>query len=317
PVEGTLPGKEDKVVTRKADDGEPFSALAFKIMTDPFVGSLTFIRIYSGTLQSGTAALNTVKEQRERVGRMLLMHANHREDIKEARAGDIVALAGLKYSTTGDTLCDPANAVILERMEFPDPVIEVAVEPKTKNDQEKMGVALNRLAQEDPSFRVTVDKESGQTVIKGMGELHLEIIVDRMKREFKVEANVGAPQVAYRETISRLAELDYTHKKQTGGSGQFARIKLRIEPQLPGGGRAFENEVIGGNVPKEYIPAVEKGVMQVADSGVMVGFPLIDFKVALYDGSYHDVDSRSMAFEIAARRAMRGLGAKAAPRGPA
>jgi elongation factor G len=312
-VEGVKPGKDDKI-TRKAEDTEPFSALAFKIMSDPFVGSLTFIRIYSGTLQSGTGVLNTVKDQKERVGRMLLMHANHREDIKEASAGDIVALAGLKYSTTGDTLCDPAHPVILERMEFPDPVIEIAVEPKTKNDQEKMGMALNRLAQEDPSFRVTTDKESGQTVIKGMGELHLEIIVDRMKREFKVEANVGAPQVAYRETISRTAELDYTHKKQTGGSGQFARIKLRIEPLQPGGGRIFENEVIGGNVPKEFIPPVEKGVMAVADGGVLAGFPLLDFKVALYDGAYHDVDSSAMAFEIAARAAMRELVQKASPK---
>jgi len=312
-VEGTLPGKDDKV-ERKAEEGAPFSALAFKIMSDTFVGSLTFIRIYSGTLSSGTGMLNTVKDQKERVGRMLLMHANHREDIKEAHAGDIVALAGLKYSTTGDTLCDPANPVVLERMEFPDPVIEIAVEPKTKNDQEKMGVALNRLAQEDPSFRVTTDKESGQTVIKGMGELHLEIIVDRMKREFKVEANVGAPQVAYRETISRPADIDYTHKKQTGGSGQFARIKLKIEPLQPGGGQQFENEVVGGNVPKEFIPAVEKGVMAVADSGVVFGFPLIDFKVELYDGAYHDVDSSAMAFEIAARAAMREIVQKAAPR---
>jgi elongation factor G len=312
-VEGTLAGKDDKVV-RKTDDKEPFSALAFKIMSDPFVGSLTFIRIYSGTLTSGVGVTNTVKDQKERVGRMLLMHANHREDVKEAFAGDIVALAGLKYTTTGDTLCDPAHPVILERMEFPDPVIEIAVEPKTKNDQEKMGMALNRLAQEDPSFRVTTDKETGQTVIKGMGELHLEIIVDRMKREFKVEANIGAPQVAYRETIGRSAELDYTHKKQTGGSGQFARIKLRLEPLESGGGRVFENEVVGGNVPKEYIPAVEKGVMAVADSGVFAGFPLIDFKVALYDGAYHDVDSSAMAFEIAARAAMREIVQKASPK---
>jgi elongation factor G len=312
-VEGVKPGKDDKI-TRKAEDGEPFSALAFKIMSDPFVGSLTFIRIYSGTLTTSTGMLNTVKDQKERVGRMLLMHANHREDVKEAYAGDIVALAGLKYSTTGDTLCDPAHPVVLERMEFPDPVIEIAVEPKTKNDQEKMGMALNRLAQEDPSFRVTTDKESGQTIIKGMGELHLEIIVDRMKREFKVEANVGAPQVAYRETISRAADHDYTHKKQTGGSGQFARIKLRIEPLPPGGGQVFEDGVVGGNVPKEFIPAVRKGVLAMAESGVMVGFPLIDFKIELYDGAYHDVDSSAMAFEIAARAAMRELVEKASPK---
>jgi elongation factor G len=255
-----------------------------------------------------------VKDQKERVGRMLLMHANHREDVKEAYAGDIVALAGLKYSTTGDTLCDPAHPVVLERMEFPDPVIEIAVEPKTKNDQEKMGMALNRLAQEDPSFRVTTDKESGQTIIKGMGELHLEIIVDRMKREFKVEANVGAPQVAYRETIGKSADIDYTHKKQTGGSGQFARIKMKIDPLQPGGGQQFEDAVVGGTVPKEFIPAVKKGVMAVSESGVMVGFPLIDFKVELYDGAYHDVDSSAMAFEIAARAAMRELVQKASPK---
>jgi elongation factor G len=312
-VEGVKPGKDDKLI-RKAEDGEPFSALAFKIMSDPFVGSLTFIRIYSGTLTTSTGMLNTVKDQKERVGRMLLMHANHREDVKEAYAGDIVALAGLKYSTTGDTLCDPAHPVILERMEFPDPVIEIAVEPKTKNDQEKMGMALNRLAQEDPSFRVTTDKESGQTIIKGMGELHLEIIVDRMKREFKVEANVGAPQVAYRETIGRTADIDYTHKKQTGGSGQFARIKMKIDPLPPGGGQQFEDAVVGGTVPKEFIPAVKKGVMAVSESGVMVGFPLIDFKVELYDGAYHDVDSSAMAFEIAARAAMRELVQKASPK---
>jgi elongation factor G len=280
-------------------------------MTDPFVGSLTFVRIYSGKLESGTGVLNSVKDQRERIGRMLLMHANHREDIKEAYCGDIVALAGLKNTTTGETLCDMNNPVVLERMEFPDPVIEVAVEPKTKNDQEKMGMALNRLAQEDPSFRVTTDAESGQTIIKGMGELHLEIIVDRMRREFKVEANVGAPQVAYRETLTKTAEIDYTHKKQTGGTGQFARIKLVFEPLPPGSGFVFENDTVGGSVPREFVPAVEKGIKSVAESGVLAGFPVIDFKASLTDGASHDVDSSSMAFEIAARAAFREVAPKA------
>jgi elongation factor G len=283
-------------------------------MTDPFVGSLTFVRIYSGVLNSGSSVLNSVKDNRERIGRMLQMHANHREDIKEARAGDIVALAGLKNTTTGDTLCDPNNPVILERMEFPDPVIEIAVEPKTKGDQEKMGQALARLATEDPSFRVSVDHESGQTVIKGMGELHLEIIVDRMKREFKVDANVGAPQVAYRETISKVAEIDYTHKKQTGGSGQFARVKLRFEPLPPGGGFEFENDVVGGNVPKEYVPGVEKGIKSSKETGVIAGFPVIDFKAVLFDGAYHDVDSSVLAFEIASRAAFKEGIMKAGPK---
>jgi elongation factor G len=312
-VEGTRPGKDEKVV-RKCSDDEPFSGLAFKIMTDPFVGSLTFVRVYSGVLTAGSQALNSVKDQRERIGRMLQMHANHREDIKEARAGDIVALAGLKNTTTGDTLCDTSDPVVLEKMEFPDPVIEIAVEPKTKADQEKMGQALARLATEDPSFRVAVDHESGQTIIKGMGELHLEIIVDRMKREFKVEANVGAPQVAYRETISRAADVDYTHKKQTGGSGQFARVKIRFEPLPPGSGYQFENDVVGGNVPKEYIPGVEKGLKGSLDSGVLAGFPVIDFKASLYDGAYHDVDSSALAFEIAARAAFKEGIAKAGPK---
>ncbi|HVM77756.1 MAG TPA: elongation factor G [Stellaceae bacterium] len=312
-VEGTRPGKDEKVV-RKCSDDEPFSGLAFKIMTDPFVGSLTFVRVYSGVLAAGSQALNSVKDQRERIGRMLQMHANHREDIKEARAGDIVALAGLKNTTTGDTLCDTSDAVVLEKMEFPDPVIEIAVEPKTKADQEKMGQALARLATEDPSFRVAVDHESGQTIIKGMGELHLEIIVDRMKREFKVEANVGAPQVAYRETISRAADVDYTHKKQTGGSGQFARVKIRFEPLPPGSGYRFENDVVGGNVPKEFIPGVEKGLKGSLDSGVLAGFPVIDFKASLYDGAYHDVDSSALAFEIAARAAFKEGIAKAGPK---
>ncbi|MEQ1868122.1 MAG: elongation factor G, partial [Micropepsaceae bacterium] len=308
----SLDGKQE--IERKCSDDEPFSGLAFKIMTDPFVGSLTFVRIYSGILASGTGVLNSVKDNRERIGRMLLMHANHREDIKEGRAGDIVALAGLKNTTTGDTLCDSENPIVLERMEFPDPVIEVAVEPKTKGDQEKMGMALARLAAEDPSFRVSTDFESGQTIIKGMGELHLEIIVDRMKREFKVEANVGAPQVAYRETISRTVEHDYTHKKQSGGTGQYARIKLRFEPMVAGGGYEFENDVVGGAVPKEYVPGVVKGLDSARQSGVLAGFPVIDFKITLFDGAYHDVDSSALAFEIAARAAFREGIAKAGPK---
>jgi len=311
-VVGTKPGTDEEEI-RKCSDDEPFAGLAFKIMNDPFVGSITFVRIYSGILQSGTSILNTVKDDRERVGRMLLMHANHREDIKEARAGDIVALAGLKNSTTGDTLCDPAKPIVLERMEFPDPVIEVAVEPKTKGDQEKMGVALNRLAQEDPSFRVSTDPESGQTVIKGMGELHLEIIVDRMKREFKVEANVGQPQVAFRETITKTVEYDYTHKKQTGGAGQFARVKIRFEPLPRGSGFEFENEVIGGSVPREFVPGVEKGLKSALDTGVYAGYPTIDFRASLIDGAYHDVDSNVMTFEIASRACFREGMAKAGP----
>jgi len=304
----------DEPVTRKASDDEPFAGLAFKIMTDPFVGSLTFVRIYSGVVQTGTQVLNSVKDNRERVGRMLQMHANHREDIKEARAGDIVALAGLKNTTTGDTLCDPNAPVVLERMDFPDPVIEIAVEPKTKGDQEKMGAALARLATEDPSFRVSVDQESGQTVIKGMGELHLEIIVDRMKREFKVDANIGAPQVAYRETITRKSDVDYVHRKQTGGAGQFARVKITFEPLVPGSGFEFEDAVKGGNVPREFIPAVEKGLRGSTDNGVLAGFPVIDFKATLYDGAYHDVDSSALAFEIAARAAFKEGIQKAGPR---
>ena len=303
-VEGIDPNTEEPA-TRKTSDEAPLSVLAFKIMNDPFVGSLTFCRIYSGVLMTGTGVLNSTKDNRERIGRMLLMHANHREDIKEAHAGDIVAVAGLKNTTTGDTLCDPNKPIILERMEFPEPVIEVAVEPKTKADQEKMGIALNRLAQEDPSFRVSVDEESGQTVIKGMGELHLDIIVDRMRREFKVEANVGAPQVAYRETLTKRAEIDYTHKKQTGGSGQYARVKIVFEPGEPGTGFQFESKIVGGSVPKEYIPGVQKGVESVKDSGPLAGFPMIDFKATLMDGAYHDVDSSVMAFEIAARAAFR------------
>jgi elongation factor G len=310
-VKGVKPGTNIEVI-RKTSDDEPFAGLAFKVMNDPFVGSLTFVRVYSGVLESGTGVLNSVRGQRERIGRMLLMHANLREDIKEARAGDIVALAGLKATTTGETLCDPNNPVQLESMEFPDPVIEVAVEPKTKQDQEKMGAALARLAAEDPSFRVTVDQESGQTVIKGMGELHLEIIVDRMRREFKVGANVGAPQVAYRESFTRAAEVDYTHKKQSGGSGQYARIKIRVEPKPPGTGVVFENDCVGGSVPREFVPAVEKGLRQAAEAGVLAGFPVIDFQATLYDGAYHDVDSSALAFEIAARAAFREVAAKAA-----
>jgi len=312
-VTGVLPDS-DTAVVRKTSDDEPFSGLAFKIMNDPFVGSLTFMRVYSGVLETGSGVLNTVKGGRERIGRMLEMHANSREDVKEVRAGDIVALAGLKNTTTGDTLCDPLKPVILERMEFPDPVIEVAVEPKTKSDQEKMGTALARLAAEDPSFRVTSDVESGQTVIKGMGELHLEILVDRMRREFKVDANVGAPQVAYRETITQTAEIDYTHKKQTGGSGQFARVKLVFEPLEVGEGFVFENKVVGGSVPKEYVPGVEKGLASAKDSGVIAGFPLIDFKATLIDGASHDVDSSVMAFEIASRAAFREGVPKAKPK---
>jgi elongation factor G len=311
-VKGVKPGS-DETVERKSTDDDPVAALAFKVMTDPFVGSLTFVRIYSGVLHGGSQVLNAVKDRKERIGRMLHMHANHREDLKEAHAGDIVAIAGLKGTTTGDTLCDPAKPVMLERIEFPDPVIEVAVEPKTKGDQEKMGVALGRLAQEDPSFQVSSDPESGQTVIKGMGELHLEILVDRMKREFKVDANVGAPQVAYRETITRPAEVDYTHKKQTGGSGQFARVKIVFEPLEPGEGFVFENAVTGGAVPKEFVPGVEKGLQGSRESGVIAGFPVIDFKASLIDGASHDVDSSVLAFEIASRSAFRDGIAKAAP----
>src|SRR3954462_3526024 len=310
PVKGTdLKGNE---VERPADDKAPFAGLAFKIMDDPFVGSITFVRIYSGTLVSGTGVLNSVKDKTERVGRMLLMHANSREDIKEAYAGDIVALASLKISTTGETLCDSNHPVILERMEFPDPVIEVAVEPKTKADQEKMGVALNRLAQEDPSFRVSSDMESGQTILKGMGELHLEIKVDILKRTYKVDANVGAPQVAYRETLTRPVSIKYTHKKQTGGSGQFAEVSIDFEPLPPGSGFVFENDVVGGSVPKEFIPAVEKGLKAQKESGLMAGLPVIDFKATLTDGKYHEVDSNALTFDIAARAAFRELASRGA-----
>jgi elongation factor G len=299
---------------RKTSDEEPFSALAFKIMNDPYVGTLTFARIYSGALSTGDSVMNTVKDKKERVGRMLLMHANSREDIKEACAGDIVAIAGLKAVTTGDTLCDSSKPIILERMEFPDPVIEIAVEPKTKADHDKMSTALQRLAAEDPSFRVASDPESGQTVIKGMGELHLEIIVDRMKREFSVDANIGAPQVAYRETISKAVDIDYTHKKQTGGAGQFARVQIHFEPLEPGGGFEFESKVFGGSVPREYIPGVQKGISDSRESGILAGFPVIDFKATLFDGASHDVDSSVMAFELAARAAFREAMQKAGPK---
>ncbi|GBH29376.1 MAG: elongation factor G [Sphingobium sp.] len=296
--------------SRPATDDAPFSALAFKVMNDPFVGSLTFIRIYSGTLVKGTY-LNSVKDKKEKVGRMLEMHANERKDVEEAFAGDIIALAGMKETTTGDTLCAERQPIVLERMEFPEPVIELSVEPKTKADQEKMGIALNRLSAEDPSFRVSTDHESGQTIIKGMGELHLEILVDRMRREFKVEANVGAPQVAYREYLAKKVDIDYTHKKQSGGSGQFGRIKATVIPGERGSGYQFFDEIKGGNIPKEYIPSVEKGFRETALTGQLIGFPIIDFEVHLYDGAYHDVDSSALAFEICARGAMREAAQKA------
>ncbi len=304
---GFKPGDEteERNIARRADDGMAFSGLAFKIMNDPFVGSLTFTRIYSGTLSKGGSMLNSTKGKKERVGRMMMMHSNNREEIEEAFAGDIIALAGLKDTTTGDTLCDEKDPVVLETMTFPDPVIEIAVEPKTKGDQEKMSAGLARLAAEDPSFRVETDLESGQTIMKGMGELHLDILVDRLKREFKVEANIGAPQVAYRETISREVEHTYTHKKQSGGSGQFAEVKMIISPTEAGEGYSFESRIVGGAVPKEYIPGVEKGIQSVMDSGPLAGFPVIDFKVALIDGKFHDVDSSVLAFEIAARMGMR------------
>ena len=304
---GFKPGDETETrdIARHADDKEPFSGLAFKIMNDPFVGSLTFTRIYSGTITKGGSILNATKGKNERVGRMMMMHSNNREEIEEAFAGDIIALAGLKDTTTGDTLSDKQAPVVLETMTFPDPVIEKAVEPKTKGDQEKMGLALTRLAAEDPSFQIHTDLESGQTIMKGMGELHLDILIDRMRREFKVECNVGAPQVAYRETIGHEVEHTYTHKKQSGGSGQYAEVKLIISPTEAGEGYSFESRIVGGAVPKEYIPGVEKGIQSVMDSGPLAGFPVIDFKVALIDGKFHDVDSSVLAFEIAARAGMR------------
>ena len=312
---GFKPGDETETrdIERSADDQQPFTGLAFKIMNDPFVGSLTFVRIYSGSLKKGDSLMNSTKGDRERVGRMMMMHSNNREEIDEAFAGDIVALAGMKKTTTGDTLCDPVQQVVMETMTFPDPVIEIAVEPKSKNDQEKMSTGLQRLAAEDPSFQVASDAESGQTIMRGMGELHLDILVDRLKREFKVEANIGAPQVAYRETITKQVEVDYTHKKQSGGSGQFARVKLIFSP-LSEGGYGFTNSIVGGSVPKEFIPGVEKGIMQAKETGVIAGFPVIDFEVELIDGASHDVDSSVLAFEIAARAAFREAVEKATPR---
>ena len=303
-IDGIDPKTEEPVERRSTDDA-PFAALAFKIMADPFVGSLTFARVYSGVIDSGSRVENSTKARKERIGRMLQMHANSREDVGEARAGDIIALAGLKFTTTGDTLCDPDKQVVLESLEIPDPVMEIAVEPKTTADQEKLSGAMARIAQEDPSFQIASDPETGQTVIKGMGELHLEVIVERLRREFNVDANVGMPQVAYRETITKSGDVDYTHKKQTGGSGQFARVKLTFEPLEPGSGVIFEDSIRGAAVPKEYIPSVESGIRGVAESGLLAGFPVIDFKATLYDGDSHDVDSSSLAFEVAARAAFR------------
>ena len=311
-IKGTDP-RTGAEIERHPSDGDPLAMIAFKIMDDPFVGTITFCRIYSGTLQSGTGVINSTKDRRERIGRMLLMHANNREDIKEAYAGDIVALAGLKEVRTGDTLCDPQRPIILEKMEFPDPVIEIAIEPKSKADQEKLANALAKLAAEDPSFRVSTDPESGQTILKGMGELHLDIKVDILKRTYKVDANIGAPQVAYREKITRTVTVDHTHKKQTGGAGQFARVKIVVEPLPPGSGFVFENKVVGGAVPKEYIPGVEKGLESVLGSGVLAGFPVVDLKVTLVDGAYHEVDSSVLAFEIAARAALREALQKGGP----
>jgi elongation factor G len=310
-----IKGQDDKgnEILRKPDDKEPMALLAFKIMDDPFVGTITFCRIYSGVLTTGMGVYNSTREKKERIGRMLLMHANNREDIKEAFAGDIVALAGLKEVRTGDTLCDPDHEVILEKMEFPDPVIEIAIEPKSKADQEKLGVALAKLAAEDPSFRVSTDQESGQTILKGMGELHLDIKVDILKRTYKVDANIGAPQVAYREKLTKPTTIDYTHKKQTGGSGQFARVKIVAEPAEPGSGFEFESQIVGGAVPKEFIPGVEKGLESVLGSGPLAGFPVVDLKVALVDGAYHDVDSSALAFEIASRAALREALQKGGP----
>jgi elongation factor G len=307
--------KTEEPVTREASDDAPLSMLAFKIMDDPFVGSLTFCRIYSGKLETGMGLLNSTRDKRERVGRMLLMHSNNREDIKEAFAGDIIALAGLKDTRTGDTLCDPNKSpVILEKMTFPEPVIEIAIEPKSKADQEKLGVALGKMVAEDPSFTVFTDQESGQTIMKGMGELHLDIKVDILKRTYKVEANIGAPQVAYRESLGRAVEIDYTHKKQTGGTGQFARIKVQFAPGEPGSGFVFESKIVGGSVPKEFIPGVQKGLESVKDNGLLAGFPVIDFSATLVDGAYHDVDSSVLAFEIAARAAFKELREKGAPK---
>jgi elongation factor G len=311
PIKGLL--EDGSEGFRHADDSEPFSALAFKIATDPFVGNLTFFRVYSGVLNSGDTIYNPVKSKRERIGRLLQMHSNDRKEIKEVRAGDIAAAVGLKDVTTGDTLTDPKSLITLEKMEFPEPVIAVAVEPKTKADQEKMGIALQKLAKEDPSFRVHTDEESGQTIISGMGELHLDIIVDRMKREFKVEANVGKPQVAYRETIRKMVEQEGKFVRQSGGRGQYGHVYLRIEPQEAGAGYEFVNAIVGGVVPKEYIGAVDKGVREQMENGVIAGYPVVDAKVTIYDGSYHDVDSSEMAFKIAGSMAFRDGAQKASP----
>tara|TARA_R100001079_G_scaffold1547_1_gene1353 strand:+ start:1 stop:2001 length:2001 start_codon:yes stop_codon:yes gene_type:complete len=316
PYMGFAPGDEDEVrnIERKADDSQPFSGLAFKIMNDPYMGTLTFTRIYSGTLSKGDSFMNSTKGKKERVGRMVMMHSNKQDEITEAFAGDIVAIAGLKETTTGDTVCDPNKPVVLETMTFPDPVIEIAVEPKSKADQEKMSVGLQRLAAEDPSFQVETNHESGQTIMKGMGELHLDILIDRLKREFKVEANIGQPQVAYREKIGRGAEIDYTHKKQSGGTGQFARVKLEFEPLESGSGFIFESKIVGGAVPKEYIPGVEKGLESAKENGLLAGYPVTDFKATLVDGAFHDVDSSVLAFEIASRAAFRELKGQGDPR---
>jgi elongation factor G len=313
PIKGILDDKDESEGERPASDDAPFAALAFKIATDPFVGTLTFFRAYSGVLKSGDTIYNPVKHRKERIGRILQMHANERQEIKEVHAGDIAAAVGLKDVTTGDTLCDLNKVITLERMEFPEPVISVAVEPKTKTDQEKMGVALSKLAQEDPSFRVHTDEESGQTIISGMGELHLEIIVDRMRREFKVEANVGAPQVSYRETIRKTVEQETKFARQSGGRGQYGHVYLRIEPQEAGVGYEFVNAIVGGTVPKEYIPAVDKGIQEAMKNGVLAGFPMVDIKVTLYDGSYHEVDSSEMAFKIAGSMGIKEGAAKAKP----
>jgi len=312
-IKGTVPDSDEEI-TRKSSDDEPFAMLAFKIMDDPFVGTITFCRVYSGKLNAGDGVYNSTREKKERVGRMLLMHANNREDIKEAFAGDIVAIAGLKEVRTGDTLCDPQKPVVLERMEFPAPVIELAIEPKSKADQEKLGVALAKLAAEDPSFQVSTDQESGQTILRGMGELHLDIKVDILKRTYKVEANIGAPQVAYREKLGKSATIDYTHKKQTGGSGQFARVKIEFEPGEPGQGFVFENKVVGGAVPREFVPGVEKGLTNQKENGLLAGFPVIDFTARLVDGAFHDVDSNVLTFEIASRAAFRELKEQGDPR---
>jgi elongation factor G len=314
-IEGHKPGNEDEAIERRPSDDEPFSALAFKIMSDPHLGKLTYVRIYSGRLETGTAVLNSTKDRKERIGKIYRMHANKREEIDSVGAGDIVAVMGLKDTTTGETLCDPAKAVVLESMSFPAPVISVAIEPKTKSDQEKLGTAIQRLAEEDPTFRVQSDEETGQTIISGMGELHLEVLVDRMRREFKVEANVGKPQVAYRETITKTVEkIDYTHKKQTGGSGQFAKVQITLAPNTEGeGGYEFENKVTGGRIPREYIPSVDAGCQDAMEYGVLAGYPMVDLKVTLLDGAYHEVDSSELAFKIAGSMVFKEAARKAGP----